>query len=94
MDRNFDDSYVANQIFLNLIVPSSSSNNNQWNDFDNSDRDLRVTTSLTSDVKVGFDSKEKVEEEEEENEVKEDNERLGFLLPGKRTYKITHRQCQ
>ncbi|CAK8564725.1 unnamed protein product [Lathyrus sativus] len=87
IDRNFDDSYVANQIL------SSSSNNNllRWNDSDsdnsdisdksvnsvNSDSDATVTASLTGDGEVGFGSEEKAEEvEEEEKEVKGDNERL------------------
>lgn len=85
-DRNFDDSYVVNQIFTNPIALSpSSSNNNRWNDSDsensdiseNSDRGVTVSASLTGDVEVGFDSEEKVEDGEvEEKEVKGDDERL------------------
>ncbi|KAI5411449.1 hypothetical protein KIW84_056504 [Lathyrus oleraceus] len=74
IDRNFDDSYVANQIL-------SSSNNNlrRWNDSDSdhSDSDVTVTASLTGDGEVGFDSEVKVEDEQkEEKEVKGGNERL------------------
>ncbi|CAI8595757.1 unnamed protein product [Vicia faba] len=84
IDRNFDDSYVANQLFPNPIVPASSSDNNyRWNDSDNSvisddisdisdnsDRVVADTASLTGDI--GFDSEEKVEEKV----VKGENERF------------------
>ncbi|XP_058722001.1 uncharacterized protein LOC131593513 [Vicia villosa] len=78
IDRNFDDSYVANQLFPNPIAPESSSNNNRWNDSDSdnsvisddSDRFVADTVGLSGD------SEEKVEEEVEEKVVKGENERL------------------
>ncbi|XP_027190413.1 uncharacterized protein [Cicer arietinum] len=84
IDRNFDDSYVANQLFSNPIVSpscsSSSSNLRRWNDSD-SDSELAVNAAAatigggTEVDEVGFESnsKEEEEEEEEEKEVKEDD---------------------
>jgi len=72
IDRNFDDSYVANQIFANPVVSLSSSDDNlRWNDSD-SNSDCDVTSNLTV-----TGEEEKVEGEEEgEKEVKEGAERL------------------
>lgn len=55
IDRNFDDSYVANQLFPNPIVPSSSSNNNRWND---SDSDNSVISDI-SDVFSNSDNSDR-----------------------------------
>lgn len=72
IDRNFDDSYVANQLFPNP-VSSSSSNLRRWNDSD-SDSDATTTNLVplmdaAEVVEVGFDSKEEEEvKEEKENE--------------------------
>jgi hypothetical protein len=74
IDRNFDDSYVANQIFPNpMIVSSSSSTNLRWNDSD-SDNEATALIDAKEEVvdEVGFDSKV----EEEEKEVKDDMKRV------------------
>jgi hypothetical protein len=69
IDRNFDDSYVANQIFPNpMIVSSSSSSTNlRWNDSDSDNEDTTALIDAKEEVvdEVGFDSK--VEEEEKDD---------------------------
>jgi hypothetical protein len=76
IDRNFDDSYVANQIFPNpMIVSSSSSSTNlRWNDSDSDNEDTTALIDAKEEVvdEVGFDSKV----EEEEKEVKDDMKRV------------------
>jgi hypothetical protein len=74
IDRNFDDSYVANQIFPNpMIVSSSSSTNLRWNDSDSDNEDTALIDAKEEVVdEVGFDSKV----EEEEKEVKDDMKRV------------------
>ncbi|XP_045825103.1 uncharacterized protein LOC123917441 isoform X1 [Trifolium pratense] len=74
IDRNFDDSYVANQIFPNpIIVSSSSSTNLRWNDSDSDDETALIGATAKEIVEVGFDSKVK-EEDVEEKEVKDDDD--------------------
>ncbi|KAK2385758.1 hypothetical protein QL285_059721 [Trifolium repens] len=69
IDRNFDDSYVANQIFPNPIIVSSSSSstNLRWNDSDSDNEDTTALIDAKEEVvdEVGFDSK--VEEEEKDD---------------------------
>jgi hypothetical protein len=76
IDRNFDDSYVANQIFPNPIIVSSSSSstNLRWNDSDSDNEDTAALIDAKEEVvdEVGFDSKV----EEEEKEVKDDMKRV------------------
>ncbi|WJX36414.1 hypothetical protein P8452_24293 [Trifolium repens] len=75
IDRNFDDSYVANQIFPNPIIVSSSSSstNLRWNDSDSDNEDTALIDAKEEVVdEVGFDSKV----EEEEKEVKDDMKRV------------------
>ncbi|GAU33073.1 hypothetical protein TSUD_227320 [Trifolium subterraneum] len=78
IDRNFDDSYVANQIFPNpIIVSSSSSTNLRWNDSDSDNEVALIGAADKEVVEVGFDSKveEEVEEVvEEEKEMKDDDD--------------------
>lgn len=85
VDRNFDDSYVANQLFPNSI---SSSNLPRWNDsdsgsdFDATNHALTEPETAEAEVDVGFDSKEEEEEEvETETEEKEERRVVWWKVP-------------
>lgn len=85
VDRNFDDSYVANQLFPNSI---SSSNLQLWNDsdsgsdFDTTNHALTEPETAEAEVDVGFDSKEEEEEEvETETEEKEERRVVWWKVP-------------
>ncbi|WJX30410.1 hypothetical protein P8452_18951 [Trifolium repens] len=71
IDRNFDDSYVANQIFPNpMIVSSSSSTNLRWNDSDSDNEATALIDAKEEVVEVGFDSKVEEQVEEEKDDMK------------------------